>query len=80
MPIWFKKETAMSQCEKMEKCQFFNDRMDDMPTASETMKGSYCMADKNGCARYVVSTSGHSVPPDLFPHMMERAMSILGKA
>jgi hypothetical protein len=80
MPIWFKKENAMADCEKMEKCQFFNDRMEDMPPMSQAMKDSFCMADKNGCARYVVSTSGHPVPPDLFPHMMERAMSIVGKA
>jgi len=70
----------MSQCEKMEKCQFFNDRMADMPSMSQAMKDSFCMADKKGCARYVVSTSGHPVPSDLFPHMMERAMSILGTA
>ena len=69
----------MPQCEKTEKCQFFNDRMVDMPETSQAMKDSFCAADKNGCARYVVSTAGHSVPPDLFPHMMERAKSILGR-
>lgn len=70
----------MSQCEKMEKCQFFNDRMDDMPPTSQALKELFCMADKKGCARYAVSTSGHSVPPDLFPDMMERALTILGSS
>jgi hypothetical protein len=80
MPISFNKETAMPKCEKTPKCQFFNDQMADMPSTSQAMKDVFCIADKDGCARYVVSTSGHQVPPDLFPHMMERAMSILGKA
>ncbi len=70
----------MSACEKIEKCQFFNDKMDNMPSTSQAMKDSFCMADKEGCARYVVSTSGHAVPSDLFPHMTERATTILGKA
>ncbi len=69
----------MAACEKIEKCQFFNDRMEDMPPTSQTMKDSYCMTDKTGCARYVVSTAGHPVPPDLFPHMLDRARGILGQ-
>lgn len=67
----------MARCEKTEKCPFFNDRMENMPSTATAMKESFCMADKEGCARYVVSTAGHSVPPDLFPHMAERARSIL---
>jgi hypothetical protein len=51
-----------------------------MPPTSQALKDLFCMADKKGCARYVVSTSGHSVPPDLFPHMMERALSIVGRS
>jgi hypothetical protein len=70
----------MAQCEKMPKCQFFNDKMAEMPPTSQAMKDLYCMEDKGGCARYVLSTSGRDVPLDLFPHMMGRAMSILGKA
>jgi hypothetical protein len=80
MPIFLNKESPMTPCEKMEKCQFFNDKMDNMPPTSRAMKDSFCMGDKKGCARYLVSTSGLPVPPDLFPHMTERAMIILGRA
>ena len=70
----------MFPCKKTENCQFFNDRLDDMPPTSPAMKDSFCRADKHGCARYVLSTSGHPVPPDMFPHMMEWAKCLLGRA
>ena len=69
----------MACCEKVEKCQFFNDKMDDMPATSPAMKETYCESDRTSCARYMVSTAGHNVPPDLFPHMTERAKGILGR-
>jgi hypothetical protein len=71
---------ATTICEKTEKCQFFNDRMENMPPTSEAMKDTFCREDKQACARYAVSTAGHSVPPDLFPDMIERARKILGGA
>jgi len=67
----------MALCEKTEKCQFFNDRMENMPAHSAAMKISYCQDDKQACARYQVSTAGRSVPPDLFPHQADRARGIL---
>jgi len=51
-----------------------------MPPTTPKMKESYCASDKQSCARYIVSTAGHSVPPDLFPHQSERARVILGRA
>src|ERR1035437_11192015 len=62
----------MAECEKTPKCQFFGDKMDNMPAAAEAMKEAFCMNGKEACARYVVSISGRPVPPDLFPHMIER--------
>jgi len=70
----------MTTCEKIEKCQFFNDKMENMPTTSPTMKAIFCATDKASCARYIVSTAGHPVPLDLFPDMTERAKGILGRA
>ncbi len=69
----------MAQCEKTEKCQFFNDRMENMPPTSAALKELYCRTDKEGCARYRVSTAGHPVPADLFPHNDSRARAILGR-
>ncbi len=70
----------MPKCEKTEKCQFFNDKMENMPLTTPAMTVSYCETDKETCARYVVSTAGFSVPPDLFPHQAERAKGILGRS
>ncbi len=67
----------MGPCEKIEKCQFYNDRMESMPATSAAMKKSYCLEDKQACARYQVSTAGRPVPADLFPHMADRARTLL---
>jgi hypothetical protein len=69
----------MATCEKTEKCQFFNDKMENMPPTSPRMKEYFCGTDKTSCARYMVSTAGQSVPPDLFPNMTDRANGILGR-
>lgn len=69
----------MAECEKTPKCQFFGDKMENMPAAAEAMKAAFCLNDKDSCARYVLSTSGRPVPPDLFPDMIQRAESIIGQ-
>lgn len=71
----------MSECEKLKDCIFFNDRMVDMPDVSEMLKNRYCRGDNSKCARYMVATTlgKDKVPPDLFPHMTERAQEILAK-
>ena len=63
----------MAECEKTPKCQFYGDKMENMPPTSSAMKQAFCMSDKNACARYLLSTSGKPVPPDLFPDMIETA-------
>jgi hypothetical protein len=70
----------MAECEKTPKCQFFCDKMENMPPMAAVMKQTFCMTDKHACARYQVSTSGKPVPPDLFPDMIERARSLLSQA
>ena len=70
----------MAECEKTPKCQFFGDQMDNMPASAAAMKQMFCMTDKQACARYQVSTSGKTVPPDLFPDMIDRARTLISQA
>ncbi len=67
----------MANCEKLEACPFFTDKMINMPNSANLMKHTYCFGDKMECARYQVSTAGIAVPPDLFPHDHERGQQIL---
>ncbi len=69
----------MAECEKTPKCQFFGDKMENMPTTAEAMKTAFCMNGKESCARYVLSTSGRPVPTDLFPDMIDRARVIISQ-
>ena len=57
----------MAECEKLTKCPFFNNQLQDMPAVSGLLKQMYCLGDKSQCARYKVSAAGCPVPPDLFP-------------
>jgi len=72
----------MANCELLETCLFFNDKMGNMPAVANLYKQRYCQGDKLVCARYMVfSKLGRpSVPPDLFPNEGERARAILAKA
>jgi len=68
----------MVECERLEKCPFFSGQMADMPCSAELMKQTFCLGNhKTQCARYQVASAGVAVPPDLFPHDVERARAIL---
>ncbi len=69
----------MAECELLDSCIFFNDKMTDMPATAEMMKSRLCRTNKFECARYMVyQQSGRSkVPPDLFPNDVERAKGIV---
>jgi hypothetical protein len=69
----------MADCELIEKCIFFNDKMQGMPTTANNMKRRYCQGDSEICARHMVfaSLGREKVPADLFPSNVERAQQIL---
>jgi methyl-accepting chemotaxis protein len=67
----------MPNCEKLEKCPFFADRLANMPTIAEVLKKQYCLGDKTTCARYIVSLAGKPVPSDLFPNQTSRIPELL---
>ncbi len=69
----------MAQCECLEGCPFFHDKMENMPSMAETYKNKYCLGDFEECARYIVfSKKGKpAVPKNLFPNQKEKALAIV---
>lgn len=72
----------MADCECLEGCLFFNDKMEKMPAMSEMYKRNYCKGDFNGCARYMVfkALGKPAVPDSLYPNQKEKALEILKNA
>lgn len=69
----------MNDCECLEKCIFFNDKMENKPALANLFKKSYCKGDSSKCARHIVfeKFGAEAVPNDLFPNQIERAMEII---
>ena len=69
----------MVDCELLETCVFFNDKMANMPSTAEVIKMRYCREDNSACARYMVyKTMGREkVPQDMFPNLTEMAKQII---
>lgn len=69
----------MADCPSLPKCPFFNDRMTNRPAMAAMMKKNYCQTDNSQCARWKVSQAkgGASVPVDMYPNELDRAMAIL---
>ena len=68
------------KCEKLTRCEFFNDELAAMPAVCGLLKQTYCLGDKTRCARYQLSSAGLAVPPDLFPDDDLRAQSLLNRS
>lgn len=71
----------MADCEMIEKCLFFNDKMADKPGTAEMTKKRYCRGDFKSCARYMVckALGRDKVPTDLYPGQKDRALAMLPK-
>ena len=69
----------MVDCELLEKCIFFNDKMANMPATADMFKNKYCKSDNSECARYMVfkALGREKVPPNLFPNMKDKAQVII---
>ena len=68
------------ECERLEKCPFFNGQLADMPAVSGLLRQTYCLGDKSQCARYRLAIAQIPVPKDLYPNDLERARKILREA
>ena len=69
----------MAECECLNGCPFFNDKMKDTNGLGVLFKKKYCRGDNSECARYMIfkKLGKPSVPVDLYPNMHERAKKIL---
>jgi hypothetical protein len=71
----------MAECDLINTCIFFNDKMANTPSTAEIFKTLYCRGDSEKCARMmVVKAAGREkVPADLFPNQADRVAGIVGK-
>ena len=69
----------MPNCEYLEKCSFFNDKIQNMPSAADMVKEMYCKGNFKECARYMIfiALGKEKLPPDLFPNDMVKARVLL---
>jgi len=72
-------DKKMSDCECLQKCAFFNDKVDKLPALSNILKRDFCRGDKNKCARYLLFSrlGPQSVPNYLYPTDKKQAKKIL---
>ncbi len=68
----------MPDCEMLEKCIFFNDKMENMPDTAEIIKNYYCRKFYHRCARYVFKKISGEVSQDLFPDDMKEVSRRFG--
>jgi len=71
-------------CELMACCQFFDDKMKNLPTAAEYIKNRRCLDDYESCSRFRIyqKYGGESLPPYLDPddtEEVEKALECLRK-
>jgi len=69
-------------CDCIQACPFFNDRMAMKPAMAGVYKQNYCQGAFNECARHLVmkALGKPAVPPDLFPNMAEQANHLIQAA
>jgi hypothetical protein len=69
----------MTQCPKLAKCIFFNDRMSNMPGMAAIYKQGYCLDDFEKCARFIVASKlgPDKVPSTLYPNDSATAHKII---
>lgn len=71
----------MANCEILETCILFNDRLNNMPKTADIIKKKYCCGDNSECARHIIflALGKEKVPLDLFPGQIERIHNILSE-
>lgn len=69
----------MKDCEMLEKCIFFNNKMANMPSTAEVIKLRYCKGESAECARFMVckALGREKVPAELFPNQVDMAGKII---
>ncbi len=60
-------------CELLACCQFFTDKMKNMPKAEDYIKKRLCFGDHASCNRYIIykKSGGQNIPRDVDPDSEE---------
>ena len=71
----------MADCELLEGCLFFNDKMPMDSGTGLLYKKKYCQGDNSNCARMMVAKilGRERVPTNLYPNMFEKANEMIAK-
>jgi len=71
----------MAECEFINSCPFFNDKLSGKEVDIEKLKNDYCKTNNLHCARYIVAiTLGkEKVPENLYPHEKVAAYKIIAE-
>ena len=71
----------MALCEKLEKCPFYQGKMNMESGLGAMYKKKYCEGDKTVCARYIVATQlgAEYVTNNLYPNMNDAANKLLAE-
>lgn len=69
----------VGQCELLERCKFFHDKLPNMPDYADLLKELYCLDDYAECARFSVYVQFgiEAVPVDLFPNETFKAKELI---
>jgi len=69
----------MADCECLERCPFFNDKMANMPSMADMLKSRYCKGDWASCARHRVflALGEEAVSGDLYPNQAADADKLI---
>ena len=71
----------MALCEKLQKCPFYQGKMDMNAGVGSMYKKKYCEGDKTQCARYIIATQlgAEFVTNNLYPNMHDKANKLLAE-
>ena len=71
----------MALCEKLQKCPFYQGKMDMNAGIGAMYRKKYCEGDKTICARYIVATQlgAEFVTNSLYPNMNNVADKLLAE-
>ncbi len=72
----------MGECEYINDCPFFNDKLTDKEVEADKLKEDYCRINNLHCARYMVALAlgADAVPSGLYPHEKEIAFSLIAES
>lgn len=71
----------MKDCELLQRCPFFNNRLTEMPSMAELFKKKYCKNDWASCARYMIrkQIGIEHMPENLWPNQQSKAEALIAQ-